>query len=85
MKNNDVIELELTDDEIQQWRDAAQEMQSKLDRVHRNPAPTGDDWPMRDDMPRGFFLGLRNVLAVWIATIAALAMIYTLIKLPGLP
>jgi hypothetical protein len=39
----------------------------------------------RDDMPRGFFIGLRNVAAIWIATIAALAMIYALIKLPGLP
>jgi hypothetical protein len=38
-----------------------------------------------DDMPRGFFIGLRNVAAIWIATIVALAMIYALIKLPGLP
>jgi hypothetical protein len=39
----------------------------------------------KDDLPRGFFLGLRNVIAVWIATVAFLWIVYTLTTLPGLP
>jgi hypothetical protein len=38
-----------------------------------------------DDLPRGFFLGLRNVIAVWIGTIVFLGMVYALMNLPGLP
>jgi hypothetical protein len=38
-----------------------------------------------DDMPRGFFKGLRNVVYVWIGAIAAIWMVYTLANLPGIP
>jgi hypothetical protein len=38
-----------------------------------------------DDMPRGFFQGLRNVLVLWGASIFAIWMIYTLATLPGIP
>jgi hypothetical protein len=39
----------------------------------------------RDDMPRGFFQGLRNVAVIWAASIFAIWMIYTLATLPGIP
>jgi hypothetical protein len=38
-----------------------------------------------DDMPRGFFKGLRNVAVIWFASIFAIWMIYTLATLPGIP
>jgi hypothetical protein len=60
-----LLEKQLTDAEIEDFRQALREE--------------------NDDMPRGFFTGLRNVLVLWGASIFAIWMIYTLATLPGIP
>jgi hypothetical protein len=38
-----------------------------------------------DDKPLGVFIGIRNAFAILIATAAAIALVVTLINLPGIP